>query len=90
MSYIDIGFENFEEDFRANINTMLVRPSEVNGEWIIVRPVDYFTMLPLYECSTCGLMSSGYDPVCQHCGSNNKVNNKKCITKHIVTERVSE
>ena len=57
----------------------------MNGEWIIVHPTDCFTMLPVYECSICKKICNGYepDPVCFYCGSKNKVNTKKYISKPI-------
>lgn len=56
-----------------------------SGEWIIVHPTDCFTMLPVYECSICKNLCSGYDPdpICIYCGSENKVNNKTYIEKAI-------
>ena len=57
----------------------------MKGEWIIVHPTDGFSMLPIYECSVCKNSCSGYDPdpICVHCGSKNKVNAKKYISRPI-------
>lgn len=58
------------------------------GQWIIVHPTDCFTMLPVYECSVCKKLDSGYDPdpICPHCGAKNKVNTKKFIERPIFEE----
>lgn len=60
----------------------------MNGEWIIIHPEDCFTLLPVYECSVCKKITDGYDPdpICIYCGSNNKVNTKKFISKSIISE----
>lgn len=51
------------------------------GEWIIVHPVDVFTMVPVWQCSTCERFVSGYTPDknCIHCGSENK----ESVNKHV-------
>ena len=51
------------------------------GEWVIVHPTDCMTMLPVYQCSNCGKLTSGYDPepICIECESYNV----KAINKSI-------
>lgn len=58
----------------------------MNGEWIIVNPTDCFTSLPVYECSVCKRTCSGYEPdlVCLYCGSKNKVNTKKSVSRPLI------
>lgn len=58
------------------------------GEWVIVEPTDCMTMLPIYECSLCYYLRSGYDPdpVCPNCGSLNMINTKKCIKWPVLTD----
>ena len=60
----------------------------MNGEWIIVEPIDCFTMVPVYECSICKNLSNGYDPgcVCIFCNSKNTVNTKEFIQRPILEE----
>ena len=60
----------------------------MNGEWIIVKPIDYFTGVPVYECSICKNLSSGYNPgnFCIYCNSKNTVNTKKSIRRPISEE----
>lgn len=64
----------------------------MKGEWILVRPTDCCTMLPIYECSKCKKSSYGYllESICKNCGSRNKLNPKKYIDKAILTEVVNE
>lgn len=58
----------------------------MKGEWILVEPTDCFTLLPVYECSKCKKISSGdkLESICENCGSKNKVNTKKYISKPIL------
>ena len=51
------------------------------GEWIIVDPIDCFTMVPVYQGSVCGKLASGYkpDPKCLSCGAINKVALNKSV-----------
>lgn len=44
------------------------------GEWVIVHPTDVMTMVPVWQCSCCKGLVSGYttDKNCIHCGSENK------------------
>ena len=55
------------------------------GEWIIVHPIDCFTMVPVYQCSVCGKLTSGYDPdpKCLDCGAVNKVAKNKSVELEI-------
>lgn len=45
------------------------------GKWICVHPTDCFTLLPVYECSECKHIESGYltTEACTNCGSLNTV-----------------
>lgn len=45
------------------------------GKWIIVHPTDCFTMVPVYQCSNCKYLESGYltTEACTNCGSVNTV-----------------
>lgn len=56
---------------------------EKKGEWLPVCPTDCMTMLPVYQCSKCGELTSGYDPdpICLKCESYNTVavNKLECI-----------
>lgn len=60
---------------------------EMKGEWILVRPTDCSSILPIYECSKCKKTCSGYllESICKNCGSRNKLNPKKYIDKDILT-----
>lgn len=51
------------------------------GEWIIVHPVDVFTMVPVWQCSNCKGLVSGYTPDknCNNCDSENK----EAVNKHV-------
>lgn len=64
----------------------------MKGEWILVKPTDCSTMLPIYECSKCKKSYHGYQPesICKNCGSNNRVNTKKYISKAIFIEVKNE
>ena len=64
----------------------------MNGEWIIVHPTDCFTLLPVYECSECKETCSGYepDPVCFYCGSKNKINDKKSVSRPLFDDTKEE
>ena len=45
------------------------------GKWIIVHPTDCFTLIPIYQCSECEYLESGYltTEACVNCGSANTV-----------------
>lgn len=45
---------------------------------MIVHPTDVMTLLPVYQCSVCKNLVSGYypDTKCVHCGSKNKKSNQ--------------
>lgn len=60
----------------------------MKGEWISVNPTDCFSIQPIYKCSRCKKNSSGYmlESICEYCGSKNKLNPKKCISKAIFKE----
>ena len=51
------------------------------GEWIIVHPTDVFTMVPVWQCSSCKQLTSGYTPdkICPNCESKNK----EAVNKHV-------
>lgn len=52
------------------------------GEWILIHPTDCFTMFPVYECSICDYIESGYTPrCCPHCGARNTIAKNKFITR---------
>lgn len=55
--------------------------ARVTGKWIIVEPTDCFTAVPVYQCSRCKKLTSGYEPdsVCVYCGSINKVANHEFV-----------
>lgn len=48
------------------------------GKWICVHPTDCFTPLPVYQCSECEYLESGYltTEACFNCGSLNTVDKK--------------
>lgn len=60
------------------------------GEWIIVFPTDCRTLIPVYQCSTCKNLTSGYAPkaTCADCGSVNKIANDKFVELAIFSEKV--
>lgn len=45
------------------------------GKWISVHPTDCMTLLPVYQCSRCKYLESGYltTEACTNCGSVNTV-----------------
>lgn len=45
------------------------------GKWISVHPMDCMTLLPVYQCSRCKYLESGYltTEACANCGSANTV-----------------
>lgn len=45
------------------------------GKWIIVHPTDCFTLVPVYQCSECNHIESGYltTEACTKCGSINTI-----------------
>lgn len=49
------------------------------GKWIAVNPTDCMTLLPIYECSKCKYIQSGYltTEICNNCGSVNTVDPTK-------------
>ena len=52
------------------------------GEWIIVHSDDIFTLVPVFQCSVCKKLTSGYitsDDICPHCEAQNKVAPNKCV-----------
>ena len=51
------------------------------GKWIIVHPTDCFTMVPVWQCSVCKKLTSGYTPdkMCIYCDSNNKEDNSTFV-----------
>lgn len=51
------------------------------GKWTIVHPTDIMTLVPVWQCSNCKGLVSGYttDKNCIHCGSENK----KAVNKKI-------
>ena len=58
------------------------------GKWIIVHPTDCFTMVPVYQCSNCGRLTSGYEPdrICTHCHSDNEIDRDNYIARPIFDE----
>lgn len=52
-------------------NKMRIR----KGKWIAISPTDCMTLVPVYECSKCKSIQSGYltTEICNNCGSVNKV-----------------
>ena len=54
------------------------------GEWIIIHPTDCFTLLPVWECSICEYVESGYTPkYCSRCGSINTIAKNKHVKRAI-------
>lgn len=52
-----------------------------NGEWIIVHPTDCMTMLPVYQCSICKELTSGFAPKrCFNCESINTISPDKIVS----------
>lgn len=58
------------------------------GKWITVHPTDCYTLVPVYQCSNCGKLVSGYEParICTHCGSDNEIDKDNYIAKPIFNE----
>ncbi|MBQ2396253.1 MAG: hypothetical protein II304_04310 [Bacteroidales bacterium] len=54
----------------------------MNGKWIAVNPTDCFTAVPIYQCSACKDIYSGYEPdlICIKCGSRNKIDIHKSVS----------
>ena len=50
------------------------------GKWIIVHSTDCMTMVPVYQCSKCKHLESGYltTEACTNCGSVNEVDKTDC------------
>jgi len=57
------------------------------GKWISVTPTDCMTLLPVYQCSKCKYLESGYltTEVCTNCGSINTVDKTKDIEISILS-----
>ena len=58
------------------------------GQWILVRPTDCFTMVPVYQCSICNKLTSGYEPqhICMNCGADNQIAPNQYIERAIFNE----
>lgn len=70
------------------MNSLKKKTKLKQGNWLIVHPTDCFTMLPVWQCSSCKQLTSGYTPdeICEHCGSRNKEDTKHSVELAIFGE----
>lgn len=58
------------------------------GKWIAVSPTDCMTLVPVYQCSKCKSIQSGYltTETCSSCGSVNTVDPTKDVEMAIFSK----